>query len=111
MPTLPTPVVLQAAQRAAHAAVARLRQLQAYGGPGERYTRRSYRLAILRACAKAGVPAWSPLQLRHTAATHIRAKYGVEAAKVILGHSRIETSQIYAERDLRRAEHIMREIG
>jgi hypothetical protein len=32
MPTLPTHVVIQAAQRAAHAAVARLRQLQAYGG-------------------------------------------------------------------------------
>src|SRR5262249_14667004 len=78
---------------------------------GERYTRRSYRQAILRACRKAGIPAWSPLQLRHTAATRIRAEYGLEAAKVILGHSKIETSQIYAERDLAEAERIMGEIG
>ena len=79
--------------------------------PGERYTRRSYRLAIIRACVKAGVTPWTPLQLRHTAATEIRARYGVEAARVILGHSKVETSQIYAERDLVRAQEIMGEIG
>jgi integrase len=79
--------------------------------PAERYNRRSYRLAIVRACQKAGVPEWSPLQLRHTAATAIRARYGVEAAKVILGHTKVETSQIYAERDLGKAQEIMAEIG
>jgi integrase len=79
--------------------------------PAERYDRRSYRQAILRACQAAGVPPWSPLQLRHTAGTLFRAKYGLEAAKAILGHSRVETSQIYAERDLNKAEQIMREIG
>jgi integrase len=57
------------------------------------------------------VPHWSPLQLRHTAATAIRAKYGIEAAKVILGHTKVETTQIYAERDLGKAQEIMREIG
>jgi integrase len=89
----------------------RLRKAKPGRGPGERYKRMSYRVAIVRACRKAGVPAWSPLQLRHTAATAIRAKYGVEAAKVILGHTRVETAQIYAERDMDRAEQIMREIG
>jgi site-specific recombinase XerD len=104
--------------------------------PGERYRRHSYRQAVRRACQKRrgeravelyrgseitlrrayqravrDFPLWSPLQLRHTAATAIRARYGVEAAKVILGHTRVETSQIYAERDLNRAEEIMREIG
>jgi integrase len=49
--------------------------------------------------------------LRHTAATVIRAKYGVEAAKVILGHTKVETTQIYAERDLEKAQEIMAEIG
>src|SRR5262249_13059537 len=63
--------------------------------PAACYNRRSYRVAIVRACRKAGVPAWSPLQLRHTAATAIRARYGVEAAKVILGHTKVETTQIY----------------
>src|SRR5262245_37607923 len=79
--------------------------------PAERYNRRSYRLAIVRACQKAGVPEWSPLQLRHTAATAIRARYGVEAAKVILGHTRVETSEIYGERNHRKAQEIMAEIG
>jgi integrase len=79
--------------------------------PAERYNRRSYRVAIIRACQKAKVPEWSPLQLRHTAATAIRAKYGVEAAKVILGHTKVETTQIYAERDLDKAQKIMGEIG
>jgi integrase len=79
--------------------------------PAECYNRRSYRLAIVRACQKAGVPEWSPLQLRHLAATAIRAKYGVEAAKVILGHTKVETTQIYAERDLGMAREIMAEIG
>ncbi len=79
--------------------------------PAERYNRRSYRQAIIRACRAAKVPEWSPLQLRHTAATLLRAKYGVEAAKVILGHTRVETTQIYAERDLNKAKDIMREIG
>jgi len=54
---------------------------------------------------------WHPLQLRHTAATDLQARYGVEAARVILGHSKVETTQIYAERDLGRAAEIMREIG
>jgi integrase len=79
--------------------------------PGERYKRYTYRQAVRRACRKAGVPVWSPLQLRHSAATVIRARYGLEAAKAILGHTRVETSQIYAERDLGRAEEIMKEIG
>ena len=39
------------------------------------------------------------------------ARYGVEAAKVILGHTKVETTQIYAERDLNTAEKIMAEIG
>jgi integrase len=79
--------------------------------PGARYRRHSYRQAVRRACKKAGVPPWSPLQLRHTAATAIRARYGLEAAKAILGHTRVETSQIYAERDLGKAQEIMAEIG
>lgn len=79
--------------------------------PRDRYDRNSYRQAIQRACRKAAVPDWSPLQLRHTSATAIRARYGVEAAKVILGHTKVETTQIYAERDLNTAEKIMAEIG
>jgi integrase len=75
------------------------------------YDRRTYRQAIVRACTKAGVPAWSPLQLRHTAATAIRARYGLEAAQAVLGHSKADTTLIYAERDIARAREVMAEIG
>jgi integrase len=79
--------------------------------PSARYDRRSYRQAVVRACKAAGVAPWSPLQLRHTRATELRALYGIEAARVILGHSKVETTQIYAERDLERASQIMGQVG
>jgi integrase len=78
---------------------------------GERYDRRSYRQAIVRAARRAGVPDRSPLQLRHTAATAIRASYGLEAAQVVLGHAKADVTQVYAERDLAKAREVMREIG
>lgn len=54
---------------------------------------------------------WSPLQLRHTAATLIRMRYGLEASQVVLGHAKADTTQIYAERDLTKAHEVMAEIG
>ena len=36
-------------------------------------------------CVKAGVEPWSPNQLRHAGGTEIRAKYGLETAKIVLG--------------------------
>jgi integrase len=79
--------------------------------PGTRYTRNSYRVAIQRACPKAGVPSWSPNQLRHTAATLIRSRYGLEAAQTVLGHAKADVTQVYAERDMAKARAIMAEIG
>jgi integrase len=79
--------------------------------PGEKYCKNSYNRAIARACRKAGVPEWSPNQLRHTAATVIRERYGIESAQVVLGHSDPRTTEIYAERDFQKAASIMRELG
>lgn len=79
--------------------------------PGDCWRRDSYTWAISKACKRAGVPHWCPLQLRHTRGTEIREKYGLEAAQVILGHSRADVTQIYAERDLKKAIDVMREIG
>ncbi len=78
---------------------------------GQRYTNHSYGRAIQRACERAGVPVWSPNQLRHSAATRIRAAYGIEAARIILGHSSAVTSEIYAEIDREKAKEIMQSIG
>jgi integrase len=79
--------------------------------PGGRYTKDSYRVAIRRACLRAGVPAWTPHQLRHTRSTAIRREYDIEAAQVVLGHSKPDTTVIYAERNLARARDVMRSIG
>lgn len=78
---------------------------------GEEYTTPSYRRAIHRACDKAGIGRWSPNRLRHSAATEIRARFGLEAAQVVLGHASADVTQVYAERDLAKAIEIMREVG
>jgi integrase len=75
------------------------------------YDVNDYGQAIRRACRKAGVPVWSPLRLRHTAATLIRARSGREAAQTVLGHARPDTTLIYAERDAATARRIMAEVG
>lgn len=78
---------------------------------GSRYTRRSYYRAIARACEKAGIEAWGPNRLRHSAATYLRKQYGIEAARVVLGHTSSVTTEIYAELDRSRAADIMAEVG
>ncbi|MGO9916350.1 MAG: tyrosine-type recombinase/integrase, partial [Isosphaeraceae bacterium] len=74
-------------------------------------SRSSVRTAIIRGCRRASVPNWSPNQLRHAAATEIRAKYGIEGAQVILGHSQVTTSQIYAEVNVERGREIAKLVG
>ncbi len=78
---------------------------------GDRYEVDQYRQAIVRACVAAGVPPWHPNQLRHNAATRLREHFGLEVAKVVLGHRLIETTQIYAEADRKRAIEIMEQVG
>jgi integrase len=79
--------------------------------PSVRYTSRSYRHAIVVACRKLGLEAWHPHQLRHTAATVIRQKYGLELARIILGHATAFTTEIYAEVDQQRAMEVMAQLG
>lgn len=76
-----------------------------------RYDKNAYGQAVARACVKAGIPPWRPNRLRHSAGTEIRRRFGLEAAQVVLGHQRVDTTQIYAERDLTRASAIMAEVG
>ena len=117
------------------------RKSQPQRAPGERYNVHAYDHAICRGCELAfGMPAelrkiskhldaderkrlrrlaaewrerhcWRPNQLRHTAGTRIRAAYGIELARVILGHSSVTTSQIYAELDREKAKKVMGEMG
>jgi integrase len=75
------------------------RKIHAKKLPGERYTPRSYRGAILAACKKANVPAWFPHQLRHSVGTKLRKEFGLEVSRVLLGHKSIVAAQLYAEAD------------
>jgi integrase len=77
----------------------------------DRYDAASYRRAVRRACEKAGIPTWSPLQLRHTAGTLIRKQYGLEASQAVLGHAELTVTQVYSEVDLDAARKVMAEIG
>jgi integrase len=75
------------------------------------YTTGSYNHAVRRTAAKAGIRPWHVHQLRHSRATEIRERYGLEAAQVFLGQSHAKVTEIYAERNLRLAEQIAAEIG
>lgn len=54
---------------------------------------------------------WSMNQLRHSLATKVRRKFDLESAKVLLGHSDLNTSGIYAEQDRKRAVEVAKLIG
>ena len=55
--------------------------------------------------------AWAPNRLRHSRATDIRERYGLESAQAVLGHASADVTQIYAERDIEKAAKIMAEVG
>lgn len=78
---------------------------------GEGYTVVSYRQAIVRACDRAGVPRWHPHQLRHLAASRIRAAYGLDVARAVLGHRAPSTTAIYAEIDATTCARVALEMG
>jgi integrase len=95
--------------------------------PGACYTTQSYGRAIANACKKAFPPpeglskslrkkwicdhAWAPNQLRHAHATAIRRLHGLEAASVLLGHSDLEITKLYAERDRQLAIDLVAKHG
>lgn len=95
--------------------------------PGNAYTVSSYRRVIERAADKADAQAhreqpevkaekrlvsrWHPHQLRHLAATTIRAEYGIEASQCVLGHAKLNATEIYAARDMDKAMQVALAIG
>ena len=106
--------------------------------PGQKYSVESYCAAIARACKKADakaraeraaayqkvhgtplpadqdrvmIPHWHPHQLRHNAATRLRKEFGLEAARVVLGHRSAAITEIYAEMDHAKAGTIMEKVG
>jgi integrase len=117
------------------------RKLHPKRQPKDRYTKDTYNRAVQRGCEAAfDMPkelrkiarrlpdderkrlqklaaewraehCWSPNQLRHATGTEVRRQYGLEAAQVVIGHAKANTTQVYAERDQALAADVMREIG
>ena len=54
---------------------------------------------------------WHPHQLRHNAGTCIRKEFGLDVARVILGHSSVAVTEIYAEQDEAKARSVIGKIG
>ncbi len=52
-----------------------------------------------------------PHQLRHNAATELRKEFGLEAARVILGHRSAAITEVYAEMDRQKAIDAMMKVG
>lgn len=61
--------------------------------------------------AKLAEVSWHPNQLRHVVGTRVRKQYGVEAAQVVLGHSKADVTQVYAERDFELARRVVGDVG
>jgi integrase len=105
--------------------------------PGASYSAKSYHTVVARACDKAfphptlsGVAEedlapeqaaelkawrkahrWHPNQLRHSAATRLRREFGLDVARVILGHSSPAVTEVYAEVDRTKAVDVMARVG
>lgn len=79
--------------------------------PSEFYKTQAYGRAIITACDKAKVPRWHPHQLRHNAATWLRKEFGLDVARVVLGHRSPAITDEYAEIDFGKAQEIMGRVG
>lgn len=64
---------------------------------GTPWNKDSYRIAVTRAAKAAKAPHWTPYALRHATAQAVRDVAGPEAAQALLGHSRLSTTEIYAQ--------------
>ena len=74
--------------------------------PGACYSKNAYSNAIKNAAIKAGVPHWTPNQLRHLTATEINKLLGINIAQQLLGHDSAKTTAVYIDPDVKREEGI-----
>jgi len=79
--------------------------------PKTYYTTTTLRRAIARACARAKVPEWSPMQLRHNAGIEARESLGLDAAQARLGHRQANVTQVYATVSNRQKREVAKLLG
>jgi integrase len=53
----------------------------------------------------------NPHQLRHNAATFLRKEFGLETARIILGHRSAAITEVYAEMDQQKAMEAITRVG
>lgn len=70
-----------------------------------------YQHAIADAARAAGAGHWSPGQLRHNFLTRIDAAAGIQTAGHAVGHTSIDTTAIYVERNLREVAEVIGKMG
>jgi integrase len=75
------------------------------------YSRVSLPQAIRRGCARAGVEPWTLAQLRHSRATQIREHHDLDAATVVLGHTRPTMTMHYSREAIAHAVEVVRVVG
>jgi integrase len=78
---------------------------------GDRYSTRTYNHAVGYGCKRASVTPWHPNRLRHNAATRLRRDFGLDVARVILGHSSPVVTEVYAAVDEAKAVEVMGRVG
>ncbi|HEY2154896.1 MAG TPA: tyrosine-type recombinase/integrase [Isosphaeraceae bacterium] len=54
---------------------------------------------------------WHPHQLRHSSATSLRKEFGLEVARIVLGHTSPAVTELYAEADREKAVAAMEQVG
>ena len=89
--------------------------------PQSRYRTDSYGRAVADGIVKANqdratrgepaIPHWHPHQLRHSAATSMRKEFGLDVARILLGHTSVTMTAVYAEIDSTKAVDAARKIG
>jgi len=87
------------------------RKLKPQKNPSELYSVQAYRKAVKAGCKAAEVPIWGPHRLRHNAATWLRKEFGLDVARVVLGHRSPAVTEIYAELDHEKAKQVMANVG
>ena len=71
--------------------------------PGDKYDSGSYRQAIESGCKKAGVPVWTPYQIRHLVGCIVGQAMGLESCKALLVHENVKTTEIYSKASTQQA--------
>jgi integrase len=75
-----------------------------FQAPGQHYGVTSLRNAVTSACHRAGVPRFTPYQLRHLRITEVAMEHGLDVAQALAGHSSAAMTAHYDHGQLQRAK-------